>query len=397
MNRLSERMVALGTARSEIRELFEYGKSRIAALGAENVFDFSLGNPSVAPPDCVNQTAMRLLREENAVSLHGYTSAQGDAGAREELAGDLNRRFGTGYTGDSFYLTAGAAAGLCCCLHALACPGDAFVVIAPFFPEYKVFIEGAGARMVMVPPETEGFQIDFDALEAVMDEHTKGVLVNSPNNPSGVVYSAGTVERLAEVLKRKSDRYGHPIWLISDEPYRELNFTGRALPWLPDYYDNTLVCYSFSKSLSLPGERIGYVLVPPQAADAPLVYAAVCGAGRSLGYVCAPSLFQKVAAACAGQTSDLAVYKDNRDLLVSALREMGYHCVEPGGAFYLFPRSLEPDARAFSEKAKKHELLLVPGDSFGAPGHVRIAYCVPTERVRSALPAFRRLAEEYRG
>ena len=396
MNRLSERMVALGTARSEIRELFEYGKNRIAAVGADQVFDFSLGNPSVAPPDCVNESAMRMLREENAVSLHGYTSAQGDAAARFGIAADLNHRFGTSYTGDSLYLTAGAAAGLCCCLHALSCPGDEFVVLAPYFPEYKVFIEGALARMVMVLPETEGFQIDFDALEAAIGENTKGVLVNSPNNPSGVVYSAGTVKRLADLLKQKSARVGHPIWLISDEPYRELNFTGQPLPWLPDYYDNTLVCYSFSKSLSLPGERIGYVLVPPSAADAHLVYAAVCGAGRSLGYVCAPSLFQKVAAACAGETSDLTVYQKNRNLLVRSLREMGYHCVQPGGAFYLFPRSLEPDARAFCEKAKKYELLLVPGDSFGAPGHVRIAYCVPTARVERALPSFEKLAAEYR-
>lgn len=396
MNCLSERMLALGTARSEIRELFEYGRNRIAEIGAENVFDFSLGNPSVAAPECVNATAMRLLREENAVSLHGYTSAQGDAGVRSALAADLNRRFGTAYTGENLYLTMGAAAGLCCCFHALACPGDRFVVIAPFFPEYKVFIESAGAEMTVVPPEIESFQIDFDALEAAIDTHTKAVIVNSPNNPSGAVYSAETISKLAGLLRRKSAEVGHTIWLLSDEPYRELNFTGAPLPWLPGYYDDTLVCYSFSKSLSLPGERIGYVLVPPAAADASLVYAAICGAGRSLGYVCAPSLFQKVAAVCAGQTSDLSVYAANRELLLNGLREMGYHCVAPGGSFYLFPRSLEPDARAFCERAKKYELLLVPGDSFGAPGHVRIAYCVPTERVERALPAFAKLAAEYK-
>lgn len=396
MNRLSERMVALGTARSEIRELFEFGKQRIAEVGAENVFDFTIGNPSVEPPACVNAAAVRLLREENAVFLHGYTSAQGDAGARGALAENLNSRFGTRYSGDDLYLTMGAAAGLCCCFNALSCPGDRFVVIAPFFPEYKVFIESAGGEMVMVPPEIEAFQIDFDALEAAIDARTKAVVVNSPNNPSGVVYSAETVAKLAELLKRKSEAYGHVIWMISDEPYRELNFTGKPLPWLPSFYDNTLVCYSFSKSLSLPGERVGYVLVPPAAADARLVYAAVCGAGRALGYVCAPSLFQKVAAQCAGETADLAVYKANRDLLVKALRDMGYHCAEPGGAFYLFPRSLEPDAHAFCERAKKYELLLVPGDSFGAGGHVRIAYCVPTARIERALPAFAGLAAEYR-
>lgn len=396
MARLSERMVALGTARSEIREAFEFGKKRAELVGAENVFDFSIGNPSVPAPACVGKTARHLLETEDPVLLHGYTSAQGDALARTLLAEDLNRRFGTAYTGDSLYLTAGAAAALCCALHAMACPGDEFLTIAPYFPEYKVFVEGAGASLTVVPAEIEGFQIDFDAFEKRLNAHTKAVLINTPNNPSGAVYSKETVERLAAVLTKKSAEYGHVIWLISDEPYREIVYTDRPLPWIPSYYANTIVCYSFSKSLSLPGERIGYVLVPPEAEDANLVYAAVCGAGRSLGYVCAPSLFQRVAALCAGRTADLSVYDENRKMLVSALRELGFYCAEPGGAFYLFPRSLEPDAHAFCEKARQYDLLLVAGDSFGCPGHVRISYCVPTDRIRGALPRFRALAEEYR-
>ncbi|NLF35303.1 MAG: pyridoxal phosphate-dependent aminotransferase [Clostridiales bacterium] len=389
-------MLRLGTARSEIRELFEYGKQRAAIVGAENVFDFSIGNPSVPPPDSVNESALSLLQTADPLTLHGYTSAQGDAACRAAFAENINLRFGTSYTDADLYLTAGAAAALCCCLHALACPGDRFVVLAPFFPEYKVFVEKTGAEMDVVPPEIEAFQIDFDALERTIDARTKGILINSPNNPSGAVYSVETVQRLADLLKRKSEEVGHVIWLISDEPYREITYVDGELPWLPSYYDNTLVCYSFSKSLSLPGERLGYVLVPPAAADADLVYAAVAGAGRSLGYVCAPSLFQRVTAACVGQTADLEIYKANRRLLLDGLRDMGFYCAEPGGTFYLFPRTLEPDARAFSERAKKYDLLVVPGDSFGAPGHVRISYCVPTSRVERALPLFAKLAAEYR-
>lgn len=392
---VNQRMLGLGTARSVIRELFEYGKIRAAQVGAENVFDFSLGNPSVPCPQEVNDTAVRILREQPEV-IHCYTSAQGDQEARQRFADSLNRRFGTCYTADQFYITVGAAASLCCVFNGLTCPGDEFVVFAPYFPEYKVFIEGAGAKMVLIPPEIEGFQIDFDAFEAAISEHTKGVVVNSPNNPSGVVYSRETLERLAAILTEKSRAYGHPIYLISDEPYREIVYQADPLPWVPSYYTNTLVCYSYSKSLSLPGQRIGYVLVPRTAEDFDLVYAAVCGAGRALGYVCAPSLFQLVVANCTGQTADISVYRKNRDLLLTALREMGYTCAQPEGAFYLFPRSLEPDAKAFCRRAQKYDLVLVPGDSFGCPGHVRISYCVPTEQIQRALPKFRKLAEEYR-
>ena len=392
---VSERMRGLGSARSVIRELFEYGKQRAAVVGEENVFDFSLGNPSVPPPAAINEQAIRLLREQPEV-IHAYTSAQGDAGARTRFADSLNRRFGTAYTGDDLYLTVGAAAALCCVFGALTCPGDEFIALAPYFPEYRVFVEGAGARLKVVPPETEHFQIDFDALESLIDEHTKGIIVNSPNNPSGVVYSRETLKRLAAVLTARSEAYGHPIYLISDEPYREIVYQGFEVPWVPSLYRDTLVCYSFSKSLSLPGERLGYVLVPPDVTDAGDVYAAVAGAGRSLGYVNAPSLFQQVTSLCCDLTSDLSVYARNRDLLVTSLREMGYHVAEPGGAFYLFPRSLEPDDLAFSERAKQFDLLLVPGSGFGAPGHVRIAYCVQTEMIRRALPRFQALAESYR-
>ena len=392
---VSERMRGLGSARSVIRELFEYGKQRAAVVGPENVFDFSLGNPSVPPPAAVDEAAIRILREQPEV-IHCYTSAQGDAGARQRLAESLDRRFGTAYTGDDLYLTVGAAAALCCVFGALTCPGDEFIAFAPYFPEYRVFVEGAGAALKVVPPETERFQIDFGAFESLVNEHTKGVIVNSPNNPSGVVYSRETLERLAAVLTEKSARYGHPIYLISDEPYREIVYPGFEVPWVPSLYRDTIVCYSFSKSLSLPGERLGYVLVPPDITDAGDVYAAVAGAGRSLGYVNAPSLFQQVTSLCCDLTADLSVYARNRELLVSALREMGYHVAEPGGAFYLFPCSLEPDDLAFSQRAKQFDLLLVPGSGFGAPGHVRIAYCVQTEMIRRALPRFQALADSYR-
>ena len=392
---VSKRMLGLGTARSVIRELFEYGNQRAAVVGRENVYDFSLGNPSVPAPPQVNETAIRILQEQPDL-IHCYTIAQGDAAARQRFADSLNRRFGGDYTADQFYLTVGAAASLCCVFNGLTCPEDEFIVFAPYFPEYKVFIEGAGAKMVLIPPEIEHFQIDFAAFEQALTPHTKGVVVNSPNNPSGVVYSQETLERLADILRKKEAEYGHPIYLISDEPYREIVFSGVKAPWIPHLYNDTIVCYSFSKSLSLPGERLGYVLVPGKVTDSKEVYAAVAGAGRSLGYVNAPSLFQQVTSLCCDLTSDLSVYEHNCKLLVSALREMGYHVAEPGGAFYLFPRSLESDDMAFSERAKQFDLLLVPGSGFGAPGHFRLAYCVQTEMIERALPKFKELADSYR-
>lgn len=392
---LNKKMVQLGTQRSVIRELFEFGKLRAAEIGAENVFDFSIGNPSVSAPASVNATAIKLLQESNPVTLHGYTSAQGDAAARTMIANSLNKRFQTNLNGNNLYLTVGAAAALCCCFNGLGNPGDEFIVFAPYFPEYKVFIEGAGGKMVLIPADTEAFQIDFEKLEAAITPRTKGVVVNSPNNPSGVVYSEATIKKLADLLKTKSEEYGEPIYLISDEPYREITFDGTVVPYLPKYYDNTLICYSWSKSLSLPGERLGYVLVPDEVQDSKLVYAAIAGAGRSLGYVCAPSLFQHICAACANETADITIYETNKNLLMKSLRQMGYHVVEPDGTFYMFPRTLIPDDIAFCEKAKDFNLLIVPGTGFGCPGHTRISYCVPTERIERSLPAFEALAKYY--
>lgn len=392
---VNERMLSLGTQRSIIRELFEYGKQRAAKIGAENVFDFSIGNPSVPSPASVNETAIKLLSNMDPVLLHGYTSAQGDVSVRTMLADSLNRRFHTAYTADQFYITVGAAAALCCCLNGLCNPKDEVIIFAPYFPEYVVFTEGAHAKPVIIPADTENFQIDFDAFERALTPAVKAVIVNSPNNPSGAVYNENTVKKLAEILDAKSQEYHHPIFLIADEPYREIAFSGTVVPFLPHYYRNTLVCYSWSKSLSLPGERLGYVLVPDTVDDSELVYAAIAGAGRSLGYVNAPSLFQRVCAACADETSDISVYETNKNLLLTELRKMGYQVVEPGGTFYMFPRTLETDDIAFAERAKAHDLLIVPGSGFGCPGHVRISYCVPTERIQKSLSAFEALAKEY--
>lgn len=393
---LNEKMVALGTQRSVIRELFEYGKLLSAKIGAENVFDFSIGNPSVPSPDAVNETAAKLLTQTDPVILHGYTSAQGDAGVRSALADSVNRRFGTSFGPDNFYMAVGAAAAICCCLNGLCNPGDEVVVFAPYFPEYKVFIEKAGASMRLIPADTRNFQIDFEQLAAAINPKTKAVIVNSPNNPSGAVYSEETVKRLAALLTEKSAQYGSPIYLLADEPYREIVFDGMEVPYLPCFYPNTLVCYSWSKSLSLPGERMGYVLVPDTVEDHKLVYAAVAGAGRSLGYVNAPSLFQRVCAACADLTADISVYETNRNLLYDGLRQIGFHAVKPGGTFYIFPQTLEADDVAFCERAKQFHLLLVPGSGFGCPGHTRISYCVPTERIERSLDAFKKLADSYR-
>lgn len=393
---ISQKMYELGSKRSVIREIFEFGKKRAAEIGAENVFDFSLGNPSVPAPSSVQEAIREILDTESPISIHSYTSAQGDAGVRKAIADSLNKRFGTAFHADNFYMTVGAAASLNICFRALTVPGDEMITFAPFFPEYQCFVEAQGATLKVVPAKVSDFQIDFEAFEEMLNEHTKAIIVNSPNNPCGVVYTEETILRLAEVLKKKEEEYGHPIYLISDEPYREIVYGETPAPFLTKYYKDTLICYSYSKSLSLPGERIGYVLVPDEAADAKVVYAAVCGAGRALGYVCAPSLFQKVVAKCEGQTGDIEIYRKNRDLLYNALTEYGFSCVKPEGAFYLFPKALEEDASAFCERAKKYNLLLVPGDDFGCKGHIRISYCVSTEMIERALPAFKALADEYK-
>lgn len=396
MANLNERMVALGTSRSVIRELFEFGKQRAAEIGAENVFDFSIGNPSVPAPNAVNETAIKLLQDTDPVVIHGYTSAQGDIEVRKLLADSVNRRFDTSFGPDNFYVSVGAAAALCCCLNGLCNKDDEVIVFAPYFPEYKVFIEGAGAKMNLIPADTEAFQIDFEKFEAAINENTKAVIVNSPNNPCGVVYSHETCTKLAEILNAKSAELGHPIYLIADEPYREIVFDGIEVPYLPKYYNNTLVCYSWSKSLSLPGERLGYVLVPDEVEEHGLVYAAVAGAGRSLGYVNAPGLFQRVCAMCADMTADITIYETNRNLLYNGLREIGFDVVKPDGTFYIFPKTLEEDDVAFCERAKQFNILIVPGSGFGCPGHARISYCVPTERIERALDAFKKLADSYK-
>lgn len=392
---ISQKMYELGSKRSVIREIFEFGKKRAAEVGAENVYDFSIGNPNVPAPEAVKKAIIEILDTEDSVSIHGYTSAQGDPVVRDTIAKSINKRFGTAFNGDNLYMTVGAAASIHICFSALTNPGDEFITFAPYFPEYRCFVEAAGAKLVEVPAQIENFQINFDELEKRINEHTKAVIVDSPNNPSGVVYTEDTIKKLAEMLKNKSKEYEHTIYLISDEPYREIAYDVEV-PYLTKYYDNTFVCYSYSKSLSLPGERIGYIVVPDEMEDSKKVYAAVCGAARALGYVCAPSLFQKVVAKCTDKTSDIGIYRKNRDLLYNGLTKLGYKCVKPEGAFYLFPQSLEKDAYAFCERAKKYNLLLVPGDDFGCSGHVRISYCVTTEQIVKSLPAFEKLAEEYK-
>lgn len=393
---LPQNMVQLGAHRNVMREIFEFGKLRAQEIGAENVLDFSLGNPSVPPPREVNRTLKEILDGPQGDSIHAYTSAQGDQSARVRLAESLTRRFGGPYSANDLYFTMGAAASLCCCFRALACEGEnEFILLAPYFTEYKIFCQQNGGVPVVVPPDCSTFLPDFTALEEAITPRTRGVLVNSPNNPSGVVYGRETLTRLADLLRRKEKEYGHPIFLISDEPYREVVFQGFRVEWIPGCYDNTLVCYSYSKSLSLPGERIGYVLIPPTVADHDLVYAAVCGAGRALGYINAPSIFQQVAAACDGLTADISVYQTNRDLLYRGLTGMGYSCVEPGGTFYLLLKSPEPDAASFCARARAYDLLLPPADDFECPGWCRIAFCTTTEKVKKALPVFETLAREY--
>lgn len=392
---MNRRMYGLGSKRSVIREIFEFGKQRAAEVGAENVYDFSLGNPSVAPPQAVEDAIEELLRGKDMTALHGYTSAPGDLATREAIAGHIRENFGVPADAAHIYMTCGAAASLTISLSAICNAGDEVITFAPYFTEYKVFAETAGASLIALPSDPDTFQIDFSALEGAISPKTAAVLVNSPNNPSGVVYGRETVEKLAALLAEKSAEYGHTIYLISDEPYRELVYGGVEVPYLPAYYKDTLVCYSYSKSLSLPGERIGYIFVSPQAKDAEELYLAVCGAGRALGYVCAPSLFQKVIARCQGMTSDVSVYEKNRNTLLSALTSYGFKCVRPDGAFYLFVRSPEPDANAFCERAKAYDLLLVPGDDFGCKGYVRIAYCVSPAMIARSLPAFEKLAKSY--
>ena len=392
---INEKMRELGSHRSVIRELFEYGKKRKAEIGEENVFDFSLGNPSVPAPDKVNEELVRLIKECEPTVLHGYTSAQGDKGVRDAIAEYINRTEGECVSGDCLYMTVGAAGALTAALTALVSPGEEVVIPAPYFPEYRVFVERCGGTVKAAACDGVTMELDIATVEAAIGEKCAALIINSPNNPTGKVYSEQSVRALCELLNRKEAEYGHPIYLISDEPYRELVYGGVKVPYLTKYYNNTVVCYSYSKSLSLPGERIGYVLVSPRVKDFDAVYAAVCGAGRALGFVCAPSLLQRLIPSCLGLTADVSVYDKNRRLLTEALSGYGYEFVSPDGAFYLFVKSPSGDAREFCERAKKEELLIVPSDDFGCPGYARISYCVSTEQIERSLPAFEKLARSY--
>ena len=389
-------MYELGSHRSVIRDLFEFGKKRAAEVGADKVYDFSLGNPNVPAPDGVKEAAEKLFALPDNTVVHGYTSAQGDADVRKAVADSINARFSAGVTPDLIYMTCGAAASLTVTLNALCEEGDEFILLAPFFPEYSVFVKAAGGTPVVVPFDEKTFAPDLTALEKAVTPHTKGIIVNSPNNPSGAVYSRNTLEKIADILSAAGEKFGTHIVLIADEPYRELVYDDIEVPYLMNIYPDTVVCYSWSKSLSMPGERIGYIALSPALTEKEAVYAAVCGAGRALGYVCAPALFQRIAAACVNELPDIEAYRRNRDLIYSSLTEMGYDCVHPDGAFYLFVRSLEPDANAFSDRAKNYGLLIVPGDTFGAPGYVRISYCVGYEMIKRSLPAFRALIDSYK-
>ena len=389
---INEKMLKLGTKRSIIREIFEYGKVRKAEIGEENVFDFTLGNPSIPAPKEINDAIIKNLNRKDA---HGYTSAVGDNKFRESIAHDLNKRFNTNFKFNNFFITYGAASALCSTLRALLNKGEEVITFAPFFTEYTVFTEAQGGKLVVVPADKKNFQINFEKFVKLINKKTKAVIINSPNNPSGVVYSEETIAKLADILKQKEAEYEHEIYLISDEPYREIAYNV-TVPFVTKYYNDAIVCYSYSKSLSLPGERIGYVLVPDEVSDSKNVYAAVAGAARALGHVCAPSLMQFAISDCASLTSDLKAYEENRNLIYNGLKKLGYKCVKPDGAFYLFVKALEKDAYAFYKKALEYDILVVPSDDFGVKGYVRIAYCVSKETIINSLPKFKELKDSYK-
>ena len=390
---INDKSYAYGAAKSSIREIFAYGMARKAEVGEENVYDFSLGNPSIPAPDSVRASIARSL-ELPPTQLHGYTPAPGMPAAREAVAASLNRRFGTAYSAEDLYLTCGAAASLSISFHALVNEGDEIIVIAPYFPEYRVWIETSGAACIEVMADADTFQIDTQAVAAAINEHTKAVVINSPNNPVGSVYSAANLQDLADVLREREAALGTKIYLIADEPYREITY-GDEVPWVPDFYDRTLVCYSYSKSLSLPGERIGWVLVPDTNPDHDELVLAVAGAGRKLGFVCAPAIFQRVIMDCVDEPSDVEAYARNRKALTEGLSKLGYEYIEPQGAFYLWVKALEPDAEAFFEKCKALDLLPVPSNSFGCPGWVRVGYCVSYETIVNSMPAWAKVKAQY--
>ncbi len=390
----NQQFYLLGSNRSCIRELFEYGRQRAAVVGDENIFDYSLGNPSIPAPREVEETIRKILSDTDPVLVHGYTSAVGDLSARTAIAEDLNRRYQAGVKPQNLFLGCGAAPELVAVFRALAVPGAEILAIAPYFPEYKPFVECAGAKFKTVAPDVPDFQVNLPAIEEALTENTVAIIVNSPNNPSGTVYTAQTLTAMAELLQRKSREYGHPIYIVADEPYRELTYGGVEAPFIPCIYADTVVCYSYSKALSLPGERIGYIYIPENATDSQALYAAVAGAARAGGHVCAPSLWQKVIARCTHLRPDLQAYDRNRLALYNGLTEMGYETARPDGAFYLFVKAPGGDARAFSQRAKERDLLVVPGDDFGCPGYFRLCYCVSYDKILRSLPVFKALIEE---
>lgn len=395
-NMYNNDMYKLGVKGSDIRELFEYGKKKKQIVGEDNVFDFSIGNPSVPSPQIVNDTLKELINNVDPIKLHGYTSASGDNYVKEQIAKYINCKYDADVSSSLIYMTCGAAASLSITFRALLNEGDEVIVIAPYFPEYKVFVENALGKVIVVNSNIPSFMPNFKELEESITKRTKAIIINSPNNPTGVVYDEDTIIKISEILKKKEKEYNHNIYLVSDEPYRELVYGDVIVPYITKYYHNSIICYSFSKSLSLPGERIGYILVSPKVNDADTIYKAICGAGRSMGFVCAPALFQFMIPSCLGYTSDISIYEENRNILYNELTKYGYEVVKPDGAFYLFMKSLDENAYKFSERAKEYNLLLVPSDSFGIKGYVRISYCVSRNQINNSLVAFKKLLDSYK-
>ena len=390
---INEEMYALGDAPNKIRELFMFGLKRKAEIGADNVFDYSIGNPSVPAPDEVRKTIIDLM-ETDPVSLHEYSPSMGDMDVRKAVASHISKEFGVDAHPDRIYMTSGASSALAISIKAITEPGDEVITFSPYFPEYLTWTADAQCRLVTVPSLEPSFQMDLGALEGAIGPKTSAIILNSPNNPTGAVYPKEDIQALSELLKRKEEQYGRRIFLISDEPYREIVY-GAEVPYIPDFYDDTIVCYTWSKSLSLPGERIGYIHVNDSMREADRVYTAVCGAGRALGYICAPVLMQKVIERCIDAPTDIEQYERNRELLCDILDRVGYEYVEPEGAFYLWMKALEPDAEAFSDRAKDFELLLVPSDSFGTTGWVRLSYCIDEGVISRSESALSRLYESY--
>ncbi len=385
------------SGKSVIRQLSEFATARGQEIGYENVYDYSLGNPSVPVPQEFTDCMIHMLSTRETNELHGYSPSLGISSVREAVAASLEKRFGLPYRKEHIFMASGAAGALAHAFRLVTEPGDEILTFAPFFPEYHPYVDLTGAVLKVVPPDTEAFQIHFESFEEMLTPKTMAILINTPNNPSGVVYSAATLKRLAELLTRKSEEYGHEIYLISDEPYREIVFEGVEAPCVSSFYDNTIMCYSFSKSLSLPGERIGYVAVNPRCKDAEDMVYMCAQISRGIGHNCPPSIIQLAVAEVLDKTADLGVYETNMKLLYKALTELGFSCVRPGGTFYIFPKALEEDAKEFCKKALKYDLVLVPGDTFGAPGYFRMAYCIDTEKVERSLPALRRFVHEEYG